>query len=106
MAVERYYLARAFLHLRTQGWGQHYQGSIEGFTQALDNVFTEIDLSKVEIYLIGDMNIDMSDKHHIACKKIIDLTQPIGVRQLIKQPTRYSSTRNSILDVCFTNSDL
>ena len=81
------------------------QGSIDGFTHVLDNIFTEIDLSKVELYLIGDMNVDMIDKQNEAYRKLIELTKPIGLRQLIKQPTRYSNARDSILDICFTNCD-
>ena len=38
------------------------QGNIDNFVQVLDNVLNQIDLSKFEIYLLGDMNMDMSDK--------------------------------------------
>ena len=81
------------------------QGSIENFVQVLDDVFSQIDLSKFEIYLLGDMNIDMSDKKSEAYTKIMNAIKPQGLCQLIRHPTRYSNTKNSILDLCITNSD-
>ena len=81
------------------------QGNMENFTQVLENALLNIDLSKNEIYLMGDLNVDMLDKKNSSTKKLIDCTKPFGLRQLIKTPTRYSENKNSILDVIFTNSD-
>ena len=81
------------------------QGNIESFNQVLDNVFTEKDLSKFEFYLMGDLNIDMLDKQSDAYRKFTTLIKPMGLRQLIKNPTRFSAARDSPLDLCITNSD-
>ena len=54
---------------------------------------------------MGDFNIDMCDKKNQSTKKLIEITKSYGLRQLIKHPTRYSSDKDSILDLIFTNSD-
>ena len=51
------------------------------------------------------MNIDMSDKQNESQKKFINFYKPRGLCQIIKSPTRFSSTKNSILDIFVTNSD-
>ena len=81
------------------------QGSVDAFIQALDNIFNEIDATKFEIYIIGDINIDMSDKQNESQRKFVNFFKPLGLCQIIKSPTRFSTTKNSILDVCVTNSD-
>ena len=47
----------------------------------------------------------MSDNQNEARRKFINLIKSMGLCQLIKTPTRFSATKNSILDVCVTNSD-
>ena len=47
----------------------------------------------------------MSDNQNEARRKFINLIKSMGLCQLIKTPTRFSATTNSILDVCVTNSD-
>ena len=81
------------------------QGNVDKFIQVLDNYFSELDLSKFEIFLMGDMNIDLLDKNNEAGKKLLNLIKPYGFCQLIKEPTRYSSDKNSLLDIFITNSN-
>ena len=81
------------------------QGNIDNFTQVLENILINLELTKIELFIMGDLNIDMLDKKNISTKRIIELLKPFGLRQLIKSPTRYSNDKNSILDVIFTNSD-
>ena len=47
----------------------------------------------------------MLDKRCESYRKFTTLIKSLGLYQLIKNPTRYSTTRNSLLDVCVTNSD-
>ena len=54
---------------------------------------------------MGDVNIDMLDKQCESHRKFTTLVKSLGLYQLIKSPTRYSTTRNSLLDVCATYSD-
>ena len=57
-----------------------------------------------DIYLIGDFNIDY--KHHMSdnFKKIKFFERSNTLKQIITVPTRYSTTRNSLLDLILTNS--
>ena len=54
---------------------------------------------------MGDVNINFMDKQHITTKKMISLIKPYGLNQIIKDPTRYSKSKNSLLDVFITNSN-
>ena len=81
------------------------QGSIDNFTQVLEDIIVNLDLTKIELYIMGDLNIDMLDKKNISTKKITELIKSFGLRQLIRSPTRYSKEKNSLLDIIFTNSD-
>ena len=81
------------------------QGNIENFVQVLEQNLDSIDSNVAEIFMMGDFNIDMCDKKNQSTKKLIEITKSYGLRQLIKHPTRYSSDKDSILDLIFTNSD-
>ena len=82
------------------------QGNVDMFVQNLESILDNFDLGKIELYLIGDFNIDFIEKGNQATKKLIDSIKPYGLRQLIKEPTRYSKAKNSCLDLFITNSDV
>ena len=52
------------------------------------------------------MNIDTMDKKHIDTKDLSELLLQCGFINHIKNPTRFSSTRNSCLDHIYSNSDI
>ena len=52
---------------------------------------------------MGDKNIDMLAKQCEAYRKFTTLIKPIGLCQLIKNPTKFSAIRNSLLDICITD---
>ena len=81
------------------------QGNIDKFNQVLEEFFNKLDLRKFEILLMGDMNIDLLDKNNEAGKKLVNLIKPYGLCQFIKEPTRYSTNKNSLLDIFVTNSN-
>ena len=81
------------------------QGNIESFIDYLDIVFTEINLDRIELFLMGDFNIDFMEKTNANCKKLMDLIKPLGLRQIIKNPTRLSANKLSCLDLLITNSN-
>ena len=81
------------------------QGDIDEFTSVLENVFTSIDLNKTEVYIMGDINVDFKDKKCILTKKGIAPYKPYGFNQIIKEPTRYSKDKESLIDVFITNSN-
>ena len=57
-----------------------------------------------EIYLIGDFNIDYKDHMSDNYKKIKFFERSNTLKQIITVPRRYSTTRNSLLDIILTNS--
>ena len=81
------------------------QGDIDPFIQYLENVFDDFDLDNIELFIMGDLNIDFLDKKDPKCIKLIELIKPLGLRQLIKSPTRLTVERNSCLDLFITNCD-
>ena len=82
------------------------QGNIENCIDTLEEQLTNLDLSKVEIIITGDFNIDITGKNNESAKKFLSMMKDFGIRQLINEPTRYSSNKNSCLDLMFTNSDI
>ena len=82
------------------------QGNIESFMQVLENVFSNIDTTNTEMYLMGDFNIDWMEIQNVTTKGFKSFMKTMGLRQLIKEPTRCTLDHNSCLDLFFTNSDL
>ena len=82
------------------------QGDISKCIDYLDDVLSDIDLQKVEVFLMGDLNIDILDKNNRFVKILLNMAKQLGLRQLITEPTRYSPVKDSCLDLFFTNSDI
>ena len=60
-------------------------------------------VNNLEVFLIGDCNVDYS-KHGTCNKKLIKEFETLtGLHQIIKQPTRYGNN-NSLIDLVFSNS--
>ena len=82
------------------------QGTATNCINMLESVLSNIDLHKIEVILMGDLNLDILDKNNKSGKEIVNILKQLGLRQLIKEPTRYSYNKNSCLDLFFTNSDI
>ena len=82
------------------------QGNIERFLEIIEENLNDIDLTKVELILMGDLNIDVLDKKNPATKKLLDIIKQYGLKQLIKEPTRYAEAKHSCIDLFITNSDI
>ena len=70
---------------------------------------SNVDLHRIEVILVGDFNLDILDKNSHSTKEIINTLKQLGLRQIIKEPTRYSHNKDSCLDpffIFFTNSDI
>ena len=82
------------------------QGNIEHFIEIMDDTLSNLNLTKVELIIMGDFNIDVSDTKNPATKKLIELSKQYGLRQIIKEPTCYTETKSSCIDHGITNSDI
>ena len=58
-----------------------------------------------EIFLMGDMNIDLEDKKSRESRELILTTKILGLSQHVENVTRLGKTKNSRLDLIFSNSD-
>ena len=61
------------------------QGDIDVFIQFLEHSLENLELDRIELYLIGDFNIDFLDKKDPSYIKLSDLIKPLGLRQLYKK---------------------
>ena len=66
------------------------QGNIDRLIEILENILDDMDLTKIEIFLLGDFNIDIFEKNNVKNKKFINTLKQFGLKQLIDEPTRYS----------------
>ena len=82
------------------------QGDISNCLELIENKLSDINFHKIEIILMGDLNIDILDTRNNSAKDLVNLVKQLGLRQLIKDPTRFSHNKNSCLDLFFTNSDI
>ena len=82
------------------------QGDAKKCIEIIENKLSDINLQKTEVILMGDLNIDLMDSRNNIGKDLVNTMKQLGLRQLIKNPTRYSQNKNSCLDLFFTNSDI
>ena len=54
---------------------------------------------------MGDMNINIDDKNATDTNRLLLFIKQLGLKQLIKEPTRYGNIRNTIIDLIITNSE-
>ena len=66
----------------------------------LDNV-TNID--KYELVIIGDLNLDCTDKQSDSYKTVNGICEELSITNLIQSPTRITYRHSAILDIILTN---
>ena len=81
------------------------QGNVDSFITYLEETLLQIELDHNEVFLMGDLNIDFLDKNNVNHKKLLDMIKSLGLRQLIKEPTRVTINSSSCIDLFITNSD-
>ena len=81
------------------------QGNIKKFNDYLRNCLNGLsNISKKDIFIMGDFNIDVKKKSNQNAKDLIQLLNSYGMKQHIEGITRYGKT-NSCIDLIFTNSE-
>ena len=81
------------------------QGNIKKFNDYLANCLNSLsNISKKDIFIMGDFNIDVKKKSNQYTKDLIQLLNSYGMKQYIDGITRYGRT-NSCIDLIFTNSE-
>ena len=59
------------------------QGDVLTCLEIIENKLSDINLQKVEVILMGDLNIDLLDLHSNIAKYLIHKKRQLGLRQLI-----------------------
>ena len=58
-----------------------------------------------DIFIMGDMNIDMLNDNSLPKKELDNTMKRLGLININKNFTRYSKSKNSCIDLIFSNSD-
>ena len=81
------------------------QGNVGNCIKHLDKNFETIDQTKLDIILLGDLNIDFSINSNQDTKKVNRFITQNGLTKLISGNTRYGKIKNSCIDQIITNSN-
>ena len=79
-------------------------GKLDRFISYMEECIKSFDLSKIELFVMGDMNVNCLSKKSNDYKKLNFLIQSNGLTQLIKSPTRNTQNSQSLVDLILTNS--
>ena len=82
------------------------QGDYRVFCKELTNRILDAEMAvNTELYVMGDFNIDYSDKKSKEYSELFTATKILGLKQCIKGATRLGKTKDSCIDLIFSNSD-
>ena len=79
-------------------------GNYHNFEELLENKILDLYTDFIpDIILIGDINIDVSERGSLHKKEYLKLLKTMGLEQLIHEPTRVTDKTASIIDHIVTN---
>ena len=81
------------------------QGNVQHCIDYLENVIETFDLSKFDVFIMRDFNIDFSDRDSEACKGMKGMCTQTDMETCIHETTHFSNTKNSCIDQIITNSN-
>ena len=79
-------------------------GNLSKAIAYLDNSLKSFNLSKTDIFLLGDMNVNYKNKKSPAYKRLNFFAKSNGLIQCIDTTTRVTEKSKSIIDLILTNS--
>ena len=80
------------------------QGDLKKALSYLDDCLKTVSLCKVDLFIIGDMNVDYQTKKSPNYKRLNFFAQSNALSQLIQSTTRNTNKSKSLIDLVFTNS--
>lgn len=81
------------------------KGNLLSAIDHIKNLVGEIDNSgKLDIVILGDLNVDLLQKNPNS-KAIADMLDDMGLKQIIKLPTRCSPNKETLIDHCYIRMD-
>ena len=82
------------------------QGDLKECLELLNKGLNEIDMNKCDIFIIGDLNMNVLDKKDKNIQFFINSMKQKGMLQYIKEPTRITSWTSTCIDLCFSNTNM
>ena len=79
-------------------------GNLHKAIQYLEECVKTLNLSKVNMFMLGDLNINYKNKSSVAYKKLHFFSQSNGFTQYINSTTRNTDKSKSLIDLALTNS--
>ena len=79
-------------------------GNLKTALSYLDDCLKTINLSKVNIFLVGDLNVNYKNVSSPSYKRLNFFSQSNGLTQYIKNTTRNTDKTKSLIDLALTNS--
>ena len=79
-------------------------GNLKTALDYLDDCLKAINMSKVNVFIMGDMNVNYKNKSSLNYKKLHFFSQSNGLSQYIKNTTRNTDKSKSLIDLALTNS--
>ena len=79
-------------------------GDLAKAIKYLDECLKTVNTSKIDVFLMGDMNVNYQNVSSPAYKKLNFFAQSNGLAQSIKTTTRNTDTSKSLIDLALTNS--
>ena len=80
------------------------KGNLETAVDYLDECLKQVDMSKNEVYVLGDFNVNYKNKLSEEYKKLNFMIKANGLSQVVDNTTRNSDKSSSLLDIILTNS--
>ena len=80
-------------------------GDLKKALAYLDDCLKSVNLNKVHIFVIGDLNVDYQSKRSPNFKRLSFFAQSNGLTQHIQTTTRNTNKTKSLIDLVFTNSN-
>ena len=70
----------------------------------IERLIQLVDNENKEIYILGDLNINLLAQNASICKKLQEIMELYQLTQIINDPTRTVESTRSLLDVCITST--
>ena len=82
------------------------QGVMQECLELLNKGLNEVDMNRCDIFVIGDLNMNVLDKKEKDTHFFINSLKQKGLLQYIKESTRITTTSSTCIDLCFSNTNM
>ena len=79
--------------------------NVDEFTMILDEFLKQLNINKYEVYILGDVSIDLLKHHtHLQTGRYLDMLYSHNLLPVITKPTRITCHIATLIDHIYTNS--